>query len=40
MLINAGIRRVYFAEGYEDALADDLARQAGMELIQLAWEGS
>jgi len=40
MLINAGIRRVCFAEGYEDALADDLARQAGMELIRLSWEGS
>lgn len=36
MLINAGIRRVYYAEGYEDALSEDMAGQAGMELIQLA----
>lgn len=32
MLINAGISKVYFAAGYEDELADELAREAGMEL--------
>lgn len=30
MLINAGIVRVYYREGYEDELADELAREAGM----------
>ncbi|MDY6795690.1 MAG: cytidine/deoxycytidylate deaminase family protein [Actinomycetota bacterium] len=35
MLINAGIKRVYFSEGYTDAMADDMAREAGMEMILL-----
>jgi dCMP deaminase len=30
MLINAGIVRVCYREGYEDELADELAREAGM----------
>jgi dCMP deaminase len=40
MLINAGIRRVYYAEGYEDALSDDMAREADMDMILMAWEGN
>ncbi|RJP32871.1 MAG: cytidine deaminase [Actinobacteria bacterium] len=38
MLINAGIRRVYFSEGYEDELADEMARDAEMHLIHIAGE--
>lgn len=30
MLINAGIVHVYYREGYEDELADEMAREAGM----------
>lgn len=38
MLINAGIRRVYYARGYEDDLADEMAREAEMQLIHLPGE--
>jgi dCMP deaminase len=38
MLINAGIRRVYFAEGYEDEMADEMARDAGLQLICMSGE--
>ena len=38
MLINAGVRRVYYAEGYGDTMADELARGANMELTHLAGE--
>lgn len=33
MLINAGITRVYYREGYRDTLADDLAEEAGLQLV-------
>lgn len=33
MLINAGITRIYYREGYRDELADSLAREAGLQLI-------
>jgi len=36
MLINAGIRRVFFTEGYPDDLAKELADEAGMELIKVS----
>lgn len=39
MLVNAGIRQVYYAEGYEDAMADEIAREAGMEVTELSGEG-
>jgi dCMP deaminase len=35
MLINAGIRRVYYLEGYRDAMADEMAREAEMEMLPL-----
>ena len=34
MLINAGIKRVFYAQGYPDDLATTLAIEAQMELIQ------
>ncbi|MGQ9537574.1 MAG: deoxycytidylate deaminase [Actinomycetota bacterium] len=33
MLINAGITRIYYREGYRDELADSLAREAGLQVI-------
>ena len=39
MLINAGVRRVFYREGYEDSMADEMANEAGMELIHLPGEG-
>ena len=36
MIINAGIRKVYFLGDYDDPLAQDMADDAGLELIKLA----
>ncbi len=38
MLINAGIRRVVYAEGYGDEMADEMAREGEMRLVHLAGE--
>jgi len=35
MIINAGIKKVYFHEGYPDDLAKELAAEAHLELIQI-----
>lgn len=35
LIINAGIKRVYFEEDYNDALSEMLLKEAGIELIQL-----
>ncbi|MDD3717556.1 MAG: dCMP deaminase family protein [Actinomycetota bacterium] len=40
MLINAGVERVYYTEGYEDEMADEMARQAGLQLVSLGDEGT
>ncbi len=39
MLINAGIVRVCYGEGYRDRLADELADEAGLELVPMEGEG-
>jgi dCMP deaminase len=39
MLINAGVYRVYYREGYEDRLADEMAREAEMTFQCLGEEG-
>ncbi len=33
MLINSGIVRVFFAEGYEDRLAEVMAKEAGLKMV-------
>jgi dCMP deaminase len=35
MLINAGIRKIYYYEEYPDELALELLKEAGVELIRL-----
>jgi len=40
MLINAGIVRVCFLEGYADRLAEDMAREAGIGLVRMDLGGS
>ena len=35
MLINAGIRRIFYEEGYADELSRQMLDQAGCEIIQL-----
>ena len=35
MIINAGIEKIYYEEGYDDALSDQLLGEAGLELVRL-----
>jgi dCMP deaminase len=35
MLINAGIREIYYRQGYADSLSEELMKAAGVPLIQL-----
>ena len=35
MLINAGIRSIYYAEGYPDSLSRDMLAEAGIEVIEI-----
>jgi len=35
MIINAGIKKVYFAEGYDDPLSDKMLFEAGLEMERL-----
>ena len=35
MLINAGIKKIYYEEGYDDALSEQLFGEAGVELVRL-----
>lgn len=35
MLINAGILKIYYREGYADSLSRDMLGEAGIELIQI-----
>jgi len=34
MLINAGIKRVVYQDGYSDELAKELIQQAGLEVVR------
>ena len=36
MLINAGIKKIFFLEGYPDALADEMLSEANIELERLS----
>lgn len=35
MIINAGIKKIYYQEGYADELSRDLLAESGLEVIQL-----
>lgn len=35
MLINAGIIKIYYGEGYTDLLADEMLTEAGIEVVQI-----
>jgi dCMP deaminase len=35
MIINAGIRAIYYASGYADELAREMLREAGVDVVQL-----
>jgi dCMP deaminase len=35
MIINAGIKKIYYDEGYDDALSELLFGEAGLELVRL-----
>ena len=34
MIINAGVRKIYYEEGYDDQLADQMLREAGIEIVR------
>lgn len=34
MIINAGIRRIYFRDGYTDQLAEEMLKEAGIEVVK------
>ena len=38
MLINAGIRQIFYLEGYPDPLAETMLKEAGMELHRIEME--
>ena len=35
MIINAGIKKVYYLEDYNDPLSDELAKQSGLEFVKV-----
>ncbi len=35
MLINAGVRRIVYLEGYADPLTEEMIREVGMEIVRL-----
>lgn len=37
MLINAGIKEIFFLKGYPDALSEDLLGEAGVKVVQLSF---
>lgn len=36
MIINAGIRTIYYEDGYDDPLADDMLEEAGIRLVRFS----
>jgi dCMP deaminase len=34
MVINAGIKKIFYVEGYDDALADQMLTEAGIEEVR------
>ncbi len=34
MIINAGIKKIYYAEGYDDPLSDQMFEEAGLEVVR------
>jgi dCMP deaminase len=36
MIINAGIKKIYYDEGYNDPLADQMLVEAGLEIVRLS----
>jgi dCMP deaminase len=34
MIINAGIKKIYYEEGYEDTLADQMLAEVGLEIVR------
>jgi dCMP deaminase len=40
MIINAGVTNVYYEEGYDDPLADEMIQEAGIEMVRFRHEMS
>jgi dCMP deaminase len=39
MIINAGIRKIYYRSGYSDPLALEMIEESGVELVHLESDG-
>ncbi|MCD6185872.1 MAG: cytidine/deoxycytidylate deaminase family protein [Deltaproteobacteria bacterium] len=37
MIINAGITKIYFHDGYADAISEEMLKEAGVEMIQVCF---
>jgi len=37
MIINAGITKIYFHDGYADAMSEEMLKEAGVEMIQVCF---
>ncbi|MFC1859408.1 cytidine/deoxycytidylate deaminase family protein [Thermodesulfobacteriota bacterium] len=35
MIINAGIRKIFYRSGYADSMSDEMLREAGIEVVKL-----
>jgi dCMP deaminase len=35
MIINAGIKKIYYAEGYDDPMSDQMFEEAGLQVVRL-----
>jgi dCMP deaminase len=35
MIINAGIKKIYYEDGYDDSLSDQMLAEAGLEVVRL-----
>ena len=35
MIINAGIKKIYYAEGYNDPMSDQMFEEAGLQVVRL-----
>lgn len=36
MIVNAGIKKIFYAEGYDDSLADEILEEACVEVVRFA----
>jgi dCMP deaminase len=35
MIINAGLKKIYYKDGYADSMSEEMLKEAGVEVIKL-----